>query len=249
MNRVYRLEALLGDGIGQIAVPGFFMISGYLFYRDFTWRKLGEKWQRRIRSVLVPYILWNFLYYMGYVIASRLPWMCDVVGKGVIPFTLSAAVDAVINYTYNYVFWYLFQLILLILSAPLLYPVLSNPWSAGAFMMFLWWAVAAQVSLPLINADALIYYCSAACLALAIQRKAKDDSAGFLQKMNIREWGCFAKRYSLLLGLCLLTASPLVYYIGLRTAFIPCFVLCRLAAVAGLWLMVPGKCLPRKRNS
>ena len=101
MEIVYRLEHRIGDGLGQIAVPGFFMISGYLFYRDFTWSRLGEKWNRRIRSVLLPYILWNFLYYMGYVIGSRLPWMTDVVGKGVIPFDLFTAVDAVINYTYN----------------------------------------------------------------------------------------------------------------------------------------------------
>ena len=42
MAAVYRLQHAVGDGLGQIAVPGFFMISGYLFYRDFTWEKLGR---------------------------------------------------------------------------------------------------------------------------------------------------------------------------------------------------------------
>ena len=55
--------------------------------------------------------------------------MTRVVGKGVIPFDLFTAVDAVINYTYNYVFWYLFQLILLILLAPAIYLMLSRWWS------------------------------------------------------------------------------------------------------------------------
>ena len=59
---VYVLEHRIGDWFGQIAVPGFFMISGYRFYRDFDWGKLRGKWQRRIKSLLVPYIVWNFLY-------------------------------------------------------------------------------------------------------------------------------------------------------------------------------------------
>ena len=77
-----------------------------------------RKWSSRIRSVLVPYIVWNSLYYFGYVIGSRLPYISDVIGKGKIPFGLLETVDAILNYTYNYVFWYLYQLILLILLAP-----------------------------------------------------------------------------------------------------------------------------------
>ena len=50
---VYVLEHRIGDWLGQIAVPGFFMISGYRFYRDFDWGKLRGKWQRRIKSLLV----------------------------------------------------------------------------------------------------------------------------------------------------------------------------------------------------
>ena len=34
---VYVLEHRIGEWFGQIAVPGFFVISGYQFYRDFDW--------------------------------------------------------------------------------------------------------------------------------------------------------------------------------------------------------------------
>ena len=233
MAVVYRLEHCLGDGIAQIAVPGFFMISGYLFYRDFTWKKLGEKWQRRIGSVLVPYILWNFLYYLGYVIGSRLPWMTHVVGKGVIPFDLFTAVDAVINYTYNYVFWYLFQLILLIVLAPVLYPLLCHWWSRLCLFAFLWWMVATGNNLILVNADAVIYYATAA--ALAIGKKSWVEKA---LPDNMK------RRGYLLGGLGMIGMAALIYHIGLRTAFVPCFVLCRLLGVAGLWMGVPGENLP-----
>ena len=126
---VYVLEHRIGDWFGQIAVPGFFMISGYRFYRDFDWGKLRGKWQRRIKSLLVPYIVWNFLYYLSYVIASRIPAVGDVVGKGVVEFSLTAMVDAVVFHTYNNVFWYLYQLLWLVLLAPVLYPLLKRVWS------------------------------------------------------------------------------------------------------------------------
>ncbi len=53
---------------------GIFMISTYQFYRN-DWGKLKKgKWQqRRVKSLLVPNIVWNFLYYLSYVIASRIP--------------------------------------------------------------------------------------------------------------------------------------------------------------------------------
>ena len=123
-----RLERFFGDRIAQIAVPGFFMISSYLFFRGYRPEILMRKWNSRIRSVLVPYIVWNSLYYFGYVIGSRLPYISDVIGKGKIPFGLPETVDAILNYTYNYVFWYLYQLILLILLAPLIYLAVKRVW-------------------------------------------------------------------------------------------------------------------------
>ncbi len=245
MAEVYRAEHWIGDSLGQVAVPGFFMISAYLFYRDFDWGKLSGKWRRRIRSVLVPFILWNFIYYLGYVIGSRLPWMTDVVGKGVIPFTLSAAVDAVIHYTYNYVFWYLFQLILLILLAPVLYPVLKNLWSRCLFLAVLWVLVAAEIELPCLNADALIYYSIAASLALSAQKPVSGEGKGIGGDGPVEACG---SRWRMGLGAAFLAGAVLSWQAGLRSAFVPLFVMCRLLAVSGLWLLVPGEKLPEAKD-
>lgn len=231
MEWVYRVEHWLGDWIAQIAVPGFFMISGYLFYRDFTWKKLREKWNRRIQSILVPYILWNFLYYLGYVIGSRIPWMTDVMGKGVVPWNIQSAVNAVINHTYNYVFWYLFQLILLILLAPVLYLVLKKMWSRTLFFGALCGLLICDIRLPLLNADALFYYSAAAALGLSPgMRKIIEQPEG-------RKCG----------GLLVLGAG-FVYWYGLSHGWTAAFVLCRFLAVSGLWLFVSSDHLPKVRE-
>ena len=35
-----RIENFVSVGLGQIAVPGFFLLSSYLFFRNFSWDKL-----------------------------------------------------------------------------------------------------------------------------------------------------------------------------------------------------------------
>ncbi len=177
-----RVQTWIGNGLGQFAVPGFFMISGYLFYRGFTWDKLGRKWRSRFRSLVVPYFLWNGLYYLGYVTASRVSGLADIVGKGRIPFTWETALDAVVHYRYNAVFWYLYQLIWLIALTPLIYAFLKRKKTAA-----LWLAAAAlcvwfQVDFPFVNEDSVLYYSAAGAAALHVSGAAErgGDARSFL---------------------------------------------------------------------
>ena len=162
LRRVEAFEHFMGNTIAQIAVPGFFMMSGYLFYSNFSWGSLEKKWDSRIRSVLVPFLLWNFIYYLGYVAGSRLPVVTDIVGKGKVPLDWYTAVEAVLNYTYNYVFWYLYQLILLILLAPVIYGILKRRVIGIAALIVLFCFVQKGCVIPLLNLDALLYYGTAA---------------------------------------------------------------------------------------
>lgn len=160
------LERFFGDGIAQIAVPGFFMISSYLFFRSYRPELLVKKWNSRIRSILVPYIVWNSLYYFGYVIGSRIPCISEIIGKGKIPFRLGEMVEAILHYKYNYVFWYLYQLILLIVLAPLIYELVKRLWIGVVFLSLLLAGVYLGIGLPQLNLDALFYYSFAAFMAV-----------------------------------------------------------------------------------
>ena len=115
---VKQVQALVSLAVPSIAVPGFFIISSYLFFRDVSWGEIPDKMTRRVRSVLIPYIVWNTLYYFLFIVVSRIPVLSSVAGKGMVVFSLENLADAIINYTYNPVLWYMQQLILLIALAP-----------------------------------------------------------------------------------------------------------------------------------
>ncbi|RGY96568.1 acyltransferase family protein [Clostridium sp. AM58-1XD] len=229
---LYAFENFIGNVVAQVAVPGFFMISSYLFYRNFSWDKLKIKWYSRIRTVLVPFIVWNFLYYMGYVIASRITGLKDVVGKGIVPFNLMAAGDAILNYTYNYVFWYLYQLILLILLAPFIYLVIRNRYTAAAAGIAVLLAINCGYRLMYLNLDALLYYGIAAYFAVHGKRAAEGEWSG--RRMAVGAVMAAAGVTSLMLSAG-----------GVRVVFVVMF---RLLIPLSLWLMVSEKKLLKARG-
>ena len=221
------LERFLGDQVAQIAVPGFFLISSYLFFRNFTLDRLWIKWNSRIRSVLVPYIVWNLLYYLGYVIGSRLPAMSGIIGKGRIPFRFTVAADAVLHYTYNYVFWYLNQLIVLILLAPVIYLIIRRRLTGVMLLTGILAAIYSGGALPLVNLDALFYY-SFGAFAAVVERELAEQT-----------WN----RKSLLAGLAILAAGLLIKDLDLpgsiKGEVAATTVIFRLFIPVGLWLLVP----------
>ena len=61
---IYRLfSETISHNIGRIAVPGFFIFSGYFFFfrmrDDFSANWLMKQWRKRIKGLLLPYIFWN----------------------------------------------------------------------------------------------------------------------------------------------------------------------------------------------
>lgn len=224
------LENFLGNFIGQIAVPGFFMMSGYLFYRNFSWEKLGEKWGTRIRSILVPFLLWNGLYYAGYAAGSRLAFVREIMGKGPVPVDWRTAADALLHYTYNPVFWYLYQLILLTALAPVLYGILKNRGIGPAAVGAAFFLAQKGVIIPLLNLDALFYYSFGACAGIHWRSSAEGEGTG----------GKAA------LGAGLMAAGAAAYGFQWPGAIASavCF---RAAAPVGLWLLADSRRLPPAR--
>ena len=73
---------LLGEGLCRIAVPCFFLISGYLFFKGLArwdWGVWTAKLKRRVHTLLIPYFLWNLL---AAVLIYGYHWLRMRVGNG-----------------------------------------------------------------------------------------------------------------------------------------------------------------------
>lgn len=75
-NIIYmHLSYILSLCIGQIGVPLFFTISGYLFFfnHNLSLNKYYEKCINRFRTLLIPYIFWNSFMILFYLIIENIP--------------------------------------------------------------------------------------------------------------------------------------------------------------------------------
>ncbi|WP_418288990.1 acyltransferase family protein [Leyella stercorea] len=60
----YYLANYVNAPIVQIAIPAFFFMSGYLFFcgkEEFSWTVYKKKISKKVRSLFVPYVIWNYI--------------------------------------------------------------------------------------------------------------------------------------------------------------------------------------------
>lgn len=127
-------------GLTSVAVPLFFAISGYLFFsgmRSFSWATYKQKLQRRVKTLLIPYLTWVFIAFLLYTGSSfvkgepltwplnaGLWWGCR---------DLTAAGTCLLGYTVNAItapllvpLWFVRDLMLLALLSPAIYFLLKR---------------------------------------------------------------------------------------------------------------------------
>lgn len=116
----------LGGSITSVAVPLFYAISGFLFFNGIQqveqcWPKINK----RVSTLLVPYVIWNIIFVLWYVVLAYTPGVSVFVNSDMLSdLSLSHPIDA-----FNYLFikpagfqmWFLRDLILFIICTPILY--------------------------------------------------------------------------------------------------------------------------------
>lgn len=113
------VENLL-NRLQSICVPFFFLISGYLFFRNYSWDKVIQKYKSRIKSLLIPYILWCTIYFGIYLVITNLPIIAVHMNMGRVPLSFRYYIECLWNSTYT-VLWFVKNLILTIIGAPVYY--------------------------------------------------------------------------------------------------------------------------------
>lgn len=179
---VLEIERFISLSVGELAVPCFFMISAFLFFRDYGADKIWEKYKRRFKSIVVPYIVWNSLYYVAFLILVHLPFCRTFMETQDVELSLKEILISVFCYKYNFVYWFMLQLILYIALSPAIWAILKNKW--GIIFPVLFYIICRRYGIP--NHFAmLVFWCLGACFALHgremfERRKSKKESWIFL---------------------------------------------------------------------
>lgn len=116
----------------RACVPFFFMISGYLFFRNYSPDKLIIKYKSRMKTILVPYLIWCTVYYLYYVCLTRIPWLKSRMNRPVVEFSNFEWLKWLWTEQY-YTLWFMKDLIILILFTPLIYFILKQDDRKGCF--------------------------------------------------------------------------------------------------------------------
>ena len=118
------LGEFLTSGITGVAIRMFFVISGVLFYRNYTYKKTFYKYKSRVKTLLMPYLFWCSFYTVAIMLLSMTSF------KNLVAIETEVSLRRVLlgvflNYYYKS-FWFVFNLIVFTVLAPVFYTILKN---------------------------------------------------------------------------------------------------------------------------
>lgn len=146
-NGFYDISRILfSNNLCRIAVPIFFMISGYLFFSEFdkwNFEIYKNKIKKRTKTVLVPYLLWNAITFLIYYLYELLyDFRNGISFMSIVDFFINHGgirlfVDANQGYPIDYPLWFLRDLYLLFIISPCVLWINRNWVKYVLFLLFL----------------------------------------------------------------------------------------------------------------
>lgn len=140
---------------GELCVPTFFIISGYLFFYGYkqTWDSYKHKLERRLRTLVIPYLFWNGLLIGIYYAAECIPSILGTFNDGkklVHDFEL---VDYLGAFGINKgpivdQLWFVRNLILLSIASPVIYQFVRYTKLAGVIGLGILWFFGTGMAYP-----------------------------------------------------------------------------------------------------
>lgn len=139
--------------IGEIGVPSFFFISGLLYFFNVEKGNLQyrRKTKSRVKTLLIPYIIWNTLMFLLYFLIQSNSTTASFINGGSKPIAEYSLTDFICGYLYQgdwalgsstpylSTMWYVRNLMALCLFAPVIYYVTKYLKWLWVLILCLWW--------------------------------------------------------------------------------------------------------------
>lgn len=168
------LEKFMFYGVGRIALSMFLLMASILFFQNYNWDKVMEKYKSRIKSVVVPYFLWNILYYLFFIVMTNVPFTRNLIATKQVAIDGPTIINAVFFHQFNSVYWFMYQMILFVGISPLVYAIAKCKYGfllpIGCIVLNYWF-----FTIPVcengLRVDSLIFWTLGAYLAVHHKEK------------------------------------------------------------------------------
>lgn len=131
--------------LAWMAIPTFFLISGYLLFLQFDFANCLAKIGRRVRRLAIPYLCWNVLFVVFYLCLSRfVPRLSTRVTQFGLD-TFSGAVVKIVSLTVAPIdgpLWFIRALLLFSLASPVLWFLMKIGKGIPAIVLTMLWCAA-----------------------------------------------------------------------------------------------------------
>jgi fucose 4-O-acetylase-like acetyltransferase len=159
----------ISQGVARVAVPLFFLISGYLFFLGgWSQDKFISKLKRRVHTLLIPYLFWNLATLLYHLIGEEIPqtkaFVTGLYIQDLHTFSLFHNINAWLGITEIYPvsmqFWFIRDLMVLILFAPVIHFILARkPALPFLLVLFCFWSSLTGPTFWQNATEALFYFC------------------------------------------------------------------------------------------
>ena len=193
--------------LSLVAVPLFFILSGFVMFRNFSKTNALDKIKKKLLYLIIPYLVWNILSMLFYIITSYSFISNYFVGRQKFVFSLSNVLLSVFKHQCNGPFWYIFALMLYTALSPVIAQIIRNKYIGLIFIVCLILVLICGIQMPswlILESNSIVFYVLGCWLGT-------HKSNLFIKKAY--------SRTSLLALLCLLLT--LIYFIAEKYNIIP----------------------------
>jgi peptidoglycan/LPS O-acetylase OafA/YrhL len=134
--------------LGETGVPGFFFISGFLFF--LSKKTYFQKLHTRVHTLLIPYLLWNLILLILYLAAWAAGYPQNINGRSITDYTVMDYLrlfwDRGSYDNGNFVpllcpLWYIRNLLIMSILSPILYYIIRYTREAFILAITIWWLI------------------------------------------------------------------------------------------------------------
>ncbi|GHU81155.1 succinyltransferase [Clostridia bacterium] len=161
------IQMFFSEGLARIAVPLFFLFSGFLFFYKFepTVNNFKIKYKKRFFSQVIPYLFWSIFTFLLVLAAQISPKTAQFFSNfDISSYSIWNFLNTIFIKPINSPLWFLRDLIVLTVLSPLIYILIKRLPAVFLALIFIIWVL--NVKIFIVRSVTPIFFCTGAFLSI-----------------------------------------------------------------------------------